>query len=42
MENQLSHLVEERKSMGKETQGLRNQLAKAQERVMIPTVSSNC
>ncbi|KAM7403517.1 hypothetical protein PAMA_004125 [Pampus argenteus] len=33
MENQLSHLVEERKIVGKETQGLRNQLAKAQERV---------
>ncbi|KAM4543125.1 uncharacterized protein nin isoform 2-T2 [Odontesthes bonariensis] len=33
MENQLSHLVEERKSVDKETVGLRNQLAKAQEKV---------
>ncbi|XP_030574598.1 ninein [Archocentrus centrarchus] len=33
MESHLSHLVEERKTVDKETVGLRNQLAKAQERV---------
>lgn len=33
MESHLSHLVEERKSVDKETVGLRNQLAKAQEKV---------
>ncbi|XP_071752154.2 uncharacterized protein nin [Centroberyx gerrardi] len=33
MESQLSHLLQERTSVDKETQGLRNQLAKAQERV---------
>ncbi|XP_071354503.1 ninein isoform X2 [Trachinotus anak] len=33
VENQLSHLVEERKSVDMESQGLRSQLAKAQERV---------
>ncbi|KAM9707608.1 uncharacterized protein nin isoform 3-T3 [Menidia menidia] len=33
MENQLSHLVEERKGVDKETVGLRSQLAKANEKV---------
>ncbi|XP_051251966.1 ninein isoform X3 [Dicentrarchus labrax] len=33
LENQLSHLLEERKSVDKETRGLRNQLDKAEERV---------
>ncbi|XP_040915987.1 ninein isoform X3 [Toxotes jaculatrix] len=33
MDNQLSHLLEERKSADMETQGLRNQLTKAQEKV---------
>ena len=33
MENKLSHVLEERRSVDLETQGLRNQLAKAQERV---------
>lgn len=35
MESHLSHLVEERKSVDKETVGLRNQLAKAQEKVKL-------
>lgn len=35
METQLGHLVEERRSVDKETQGLRNQLAKAEDRVRV-------
>lgn len=32
---ELGHLVEERKNVDKETQGLRNQLAKAKEKVRV-------
>ncbi|XP_062296074.1 ninein [Scomber scombrus] len=41
MENQLSHLLDERNSVGKETQGLRKQLAKAQERVRVGPAQSS-
>lgn len=41
MENQFSHLVEERKSVDVESQGLRNQLAKAQEKVRRRTSRRN-
>lgn len=35
VKSQLSHLLEEKKSVDKQTRGLRNQLSKSQEKVRV-------